>query len=60
MRYKFARDDDCHWYLIPCELESKFYALLEDGEDDNYVDFCNKFDQYRCNGQTEYTFTDPR
>lgn len=55
-RWKFMKDDDCHWYLIPCNLESSFIQLLLNGENDYYCTFNNTFEQYRCDSPLNYTF----
>lgn len=60
MRYKFIRDDDCHWFLIPVELEPLFVQLLENGEADWWAEFSNKFEEYCCDSPCNYTFTDPQ
>lgn len=59
MRYKFARDDDGHWFLIPVELNAEFYRLLEQGEDDLWAEFNNKFEEYTSNNPCSYTFENP-
>ena len=58
-RYKFVRDDDCHWYLIPEELDSKFYWSLKEGSDDCYAEFCSTFDEYRIDSPCDYSFEKP-
>lgn len=59
-RYKFIRDDDCHWYLIPVSLETVFNQMLANGDDDDWSMFNNTFDEYRCDSPSNFTFTDPR
>ena len=59
VRYRFITDDDCHWYLIPVGLEVLFYRLLESDEDD-YAEFNNTFDEYRCDSPSNFTFVDPQ
>jgi len=59
MRYKFSRDDDGHWYLIPEDMESTFNEMLLNGEDDYWAEFNNTFEEYRSDSPTNYTFTDP-
>lgn len=27
--YKLIQDDDCHWYVIPAELEEKFQEWVD-------------------------------
>ena len=44
--YKLKQDDDCHWYLIPIELEEKFILL---NVDKNWEEFGEMFDQFRIN-----------
>lgn len=60
VRYKFMQDQDCHWYLIPEGLSALFIQMEESGESDCYAEFCNRFDEYRCNYPGEYTFVDPQ
>lgn len=60
MRYKFARDNDGHWFLIPAELSTEFYKLLHEGEDDLWAEFSNKFEEYYCDSPTNYTFENPK
>jgi len=59
MRYKFARDDDGHWYLIPVYQAEMFYKILHEGEDDCWCEFNNSFGEYRCDHPTDYTFENP-
>lgn len=60
VRYRFTTDGDCHWFLIPVELEDQFENLLENGEDDYYSEFNHVFGKYRCNSPSNFTFTDPQ
>lgn len=60
VRYRFITDGDCHWFLIPVGLEDEFNSLLENGEEDYYTEFSNRFEEYRCNYPGEYTFVDPQ
>lgn len=55
-RFKFKQDQDCHWYLIPEELSSLFTQLEENGEADCFAEFDNKFDKYRCDHPSNFTF----
>jgi len=40
-RYKFSRDESCHWYMIPVEKISAFESWVatenESGEFDEYL-----------------------
>lgn len=60
MRYCFARDGDGHNYLIPVGTQHVFYSLLEQGEDDGYAEFNNRFEEYRCDSVLNWTFEDPK
>lgn len=60
VRYRFITDEDSHWYLIPVALEEEFNNLLENGGEDYYAEFCNRFDEYRCNYPGDFTFVDPQ
>lgn len=43
-----VQDDSSHWYVIPKELEDKFYYLSQD--EDLEDDFDIIFNQYRTGG----------
>lgn len=58
-RYRFVRDDDCHWYLIPVSMTTAFNNMFANGEDDCWAVFNSTFDDYRCNSPSDYTFTKP-
>ena len=58
-RYCFVCEDG-HNYLIPVERRKEFYDELDTGDEDGWATFNNKFDEYRCDSFTNYTFTDPR
>lgn len=59
-RWKFAKDDDGHLYLIPAELAERFYECLYDIDDDA-ITFNNEFEQYYTGtGTSSFTFTDPK
>ena len=60
VRYRFITDGDSHWYLIPADLEDLFHKLLAEGEDDYYAEFCGRFDEYRCDHPSNFTFIDPQ
>ena len=60
VRYKFTQDQDCHWYLIPEGLSALFIQMEENGEADCYAEFCNRFEEYRCDYPGNFTFTDPQ
>lgn len=59
-RKMFIQDDDCHWYLIPISLLSLFCQMEGNGEADYYASFNNKFEEYRCDHPTSYTFENVR
>lgn len=42
-----VQDDSSHWYVIPAELESKFYEL---SDEENYEEFTTLFDKYATGG----------
>lgn len=56
-RKMFIQDDDCHWYLIPTSTYSLFRQLEEA---DEYDAFIGKFEEYRCDHPTSYTFDNVR
>ena len=56
-RKMFIQDDDCHWYLIPTSTYPMFRQLEEA---DEYVAFIDKFEEYRCDHPTSYTFENVR
>ncbi|MGL5013033.1 MAG: hypothetical protein ACRC6V_01925 [Bacteroidales bacterium] len=58
VRYRFIPDGYCHWYLIPVGLEALFYSLLENNEDD-YAEFSNRCEEYRCYSPSNFTFKKP-
>lgn len=59
-RYRFAQDDDGHWYLLPIDLEAMFFQMLDDGESDGWEGFNTKFYQYNISSSPSgYTFTNP-
>ena len=59
-RKMFIQDDECHWYLIPTTLYILFRQMEENGEADYYASFNNKFEEYRCDHPTSYTFDNVR
>ena len=56
-RMMFIQDDDCLWYLIPTSTYPIFRQLEEV---DEYVAFIDKFEEYRCDHPTSYTFENVR
>lgn len=68
-RWRFLKDDDCHWYLIPDHMY-EYWELFEppvydDSDEDRQnlaLDvFCNTFDRYRIGGGTSsWTFENPQ
>jgi hypothetical protein len=53
-RWRFVRDEDKHWYLIPNRLHFTFTNLMD------YKVFYELFDPYRTHlGPWNFTFTDP-
>jgi hypothetical protein len=59
-RYTFITDGDCRWYLLPVELVGDFYETLENGGEDYYAEFSNKFGDYACDNPSNYTFEKPK
>lgn len=59
VRYRFIKDDDCHWYLIPVSMSTVFNQMLDNGEDAYWSIFNNTFDEYRCDSPTNFTFEKP-
>ena len=55
MKCKFVQDDDCHWYMIPADMETLFHQMLENGEADYWCEFNNKWEDYRCDHPSCYT-----
>lgn len=45
-----VKDGDGHWYVIPAEMRSEFYEMLEKGEADEYEAFNEKFGDYATGG----------
>lgn len=44
--YRLIQDDDCHWYLIPYDLQPQFERWVSELQQDDYVDFAD----HRING----------
>lgn len=68
MRYCFERDDDCHNYLIPLELQKDFNDALnkinsvKSNSDEWYDlidDFESQFEDMRIDSISDYSFTEP-
>jgi hypothetical protein len=60
---KFCKDDDGHWYFVPQEHINDYENLTRKIEEENSYsdkwyelidDFCNKFDQFRCEPPQTY------
>lgn len=60
MKYKFAKDNDGCWYLIPTELETEFSLLKVDQEDERWSKFNAKFENYSITEPIYYTFENPQ
>lgn len=56
MRYKFLKDDDGHWFIVPVDLVPKFNQMLEDGAEDHWCEFNNTFGEYWADHPSNYTF----
>lgn len=59
MRHCF-KSTDGHNYLIPNDMSEQFDYLEEQGYDDDWTEFNNTFDEYRCDSVQNWTFTDPK
>lgn len=59
MKFRFVKDDSCHWYLIPEELRTMFIQMLDQGEADYWCEFNNKFEEYRCDHPSNFTVENP-
>lgn len=45
-----VQDQDCHWYVIPAELKDDFFKDEENGEEDEWSSFIEKYSQYMTGG----------
>lgn len=69
-RYKFGKDDDGHWYLLPAEKAQEFVKWVEWSskywspsvkESDKVEWEGEDFEEYAIGGRiTGYSFSDPR
>lgn len=60
-RFRFASDDDGHHYLIPAQDLEQFNEWVLSFEEDYEYDYTGKsFDEFRINGEHQYTFLDPK
>lgn len=60
-RFCFMRDDDCHNYMIPVSMREEFSNLLDGTYDDDIcAEFNNKFEQYRCDSTSNWSFELPK
>ena len=61
-RYFFAKDDSCHWYMVPEDLREEWDRLSDYGDDDDAIDeFEDKFGEFRTGGGiNHYSFLDPK
>ena len=51
VKVKVVQDGDCHWYIIPAELEDHFNSLLSFSEnEEDWEVFEKVFDKYRTGG----------
>ena len=60
-RFFFDQDQDCHWYMIPADLKSKWLEMtVNDLHDDKIDEFEHTFAQYRTGGGISHiTFENP-
>jgi len=49
-KYINITDDDGHWYYLPKSMKAEFMKMLEEGEQDEWGAFMDKFNQYRTGG----------
>jgi hypothetical protein len=62
IKYFFAQDDSCHWYMIPVEKRELWNELNSiDTETDHWYDrWCDAgFDSYRTDGISHIEFVIP-
>lgn len=45
-----VEDGDGHWYVIPFELKDEFFKDEENGVEDEYEAFIEKYSQYKTGG----------
>ncbi len=45
-----TKDDDGHWYVIPKDQMLLFCKLLDEGLNDEWEEFNERFGQYRTGG----------
>ena len=45
-----VQDQDGHWYAIPDELKDDFFREEENGKEDDYTYFEDKYSRYRTGG----------
>lgn len=45
-----VQDQDSHWYVIPAELKDDFFKDEENGEEDEWSSFTEKYSQYMTGG----------
>jgi hypothetical protein len=49
-KVKVLQDENCHWYVIPNELEEEFNKDMLESEMIESGDFDEKYSEYRTNG----------
>ncbi len=49
-KVKAVKDQDGHWYVIPDSEMVPFYEMEENGEDDEWNSFNERFSEYRTGG----------
>jgi hypothetical protein len=61
-RFRFVRDDSCHWYAIPADKQADFEKWVESfdtGGEEWVRDELEDFNQYRLSMHpSSYSFTD--
>lgn len=60
-RWRFDSDESGHAYLIHAEDKKQFDEWVLSFEEDYEYDYTGKnFDEFRINGEHQYTFLDPK
>lgn len=55
IKYTFAQDDNCHWYIIPVDKVNQFYDAVENEEWEIIED------HFRNTGDpSDYSFENPQ
>lgn len=60
MRYFFAQDQSCHWYIVPEDKKQEWSEWLQYDEEDERSWDAPEFARMVDSGPYNYTFTDPQ